>query len=157
MTFVARTLSWPVVSLLALSAAPCLAQTAMSPAPLSSVTAPDDPAPPGTAHLTPEQREAAIEAGAARAQHLIDNVDGGVSSDHRVHGEVGVEIGTGGRRAAFGSAVVPLGDSGAVAIAVETDRNHFFRRRPRQDSDPHRLGPIDWAEVRGEEWPPRGE
>ena len=127
MTFVARSMSGFVVSLLALFAAPCLAQTTISPAPLSSATAPDDPPPPGTARLTPEQREAALEEGAARAEHLIDS---GVSPDHRIHGEIGVEIGTGGSRAVFGSAVAPLGDRGAVAVSVESERSHY-RRRPR--------------------------
>ena len=127
MSFIARTMSGPAVSLLALLAAPCLAQTAISAAPHSSATASDDLPPPGTARLTPEQREAALEEGATRAERLID---GGASPDHRIHGEIGLEIGTGGSRAVFGSAVAPLGDSGAVAISVESERSHY-RRRPR--------------------------
>jgi hypothetical protein len=37
----------------------------------------------------------------------------------RVHGEVGVAIGTGGFRSIYGSSVVPIGEEGSAAIAFE--------------------------------------
>ena len=67
---------------LAFLAAPLAAQDASAPQ-------------PGIVALTPEQREAAIEAGAFRNESLRNG-----ASDRRVHGEMGVEIGSRGERAA---------------------------------------------------------
>jgi hypothetical protein len=49
-----------------------------------------------------------------------------------IHGEVGVEVGTGGHRAAYGTAVVPLGSDGSsatVSFATSTGRDQWRRRR----------------------------
>ena len=49
-----------------------------------------------------------------------------------VEGEVGVAVGTGGYRSIFGTAVMPLGQSGAVALSVENTQNdplRYYRRR----------------------------
>jgi hypothetical protein len=48
-----------------------------------------------------------------------------------IHGEVGVEVGTGGHRAAFGTAFVPLGDnaSAIVSFVTATGPNYYGRRR----------------------------
>jgi len=73
--------------------------------------------PPGTVALTPEQREAAIEAGAAQAKDLSLQYG---ASDRRVHGEVGVEVGSHGERAAYGTLVAPIGQSGVAAISYGT-------------------------------------
>lgn len=134
MTSLARMTTEPIAGLLlALLAAPCFAQTsdvvgAPDADPFFSGTIPPDPALAGAVHrLSPEQREAAIEAGAARSANAID---GGQGPDRKIHGEVGVEVGTGGYRAAYGTAVVPVGDTGMAAISVETDRgNYRWRRR----------------------------
>lgn len=120
--------------LLAFLTAPCVAQApaidaaeAPEPDPFFSGTIPPDPALAGPVHrLSPEQREAAIEAGAARSAREID---GGNGPDRQIHGEMGVAIGTGGYRAAYGSAVVPLGDTGVAAVSVETDRSNYRWRR----------------------------
>ena len=53
-------------------------------------------APSDMVALTPEQREAALEAGAARAAD--QSLQNG-ANDRRVHGEVVVEIGSRGERA----------------------------------------------------------
>jgi hypothetical protein len=107
--------------LLCLLAEPALAQT-----PAQAVPTPDT-AQSDIVRLTPQEREAAIEQGAARA--ALDAELAG-TPDRKIHGEVGVEIGTGGTRAAYGSAVVPLGDTGMAAFAFETDRSRYrFRRR----------------------------
>ena len=92
----------PAVLLMFLAiAAPCLAQSADIPPSSDIVT------------LTPEQREAALEAGAARA---AADLSGG-AGDRRVHGEMGVEIGTGGARSIYGTAVVPIGQNGVAAFS----------------------------------------
>ena len=49
-----------------------------------------------------------------------------------IHGQVGVEVGTGGRRAAFGTASVPRGEDGSgatVSFATSTGREELRRRR----------------------------
>jgi hypothetical protein len=49
-----------------------------------------------------------------------------------IHGEVGVEVGTGGHRAAYGTAFVPLGSDGSgatVSFATSTGRDELRRRR----------------------------
>ena len=49
-----------------------------------------------------------------------------------IHGEVGVEVGTGGHRAAFGTAYVPLGkDSGATVTFVTQSGPQYYGRRRR--------------------------
>ena len=107
--------------LLSLLAGPALAQTQAETMPAPDAAQAD------VVRLSPQEREAAIEQGAARAAR--DAELAGVP-DRKIHGEVGVEIGTGGARAAYGSAVVPLGDAGMAAVAFETDRSNYrFRRR----------------------------
>lgn len=88
------------------------------------------------APLAPEPRrlseaqvsEVLADAAARREASEPDQVP----PERTIHGEVGVSVGTGGYRAAFGTAVVPLGPtSGAViSIATETyrDRNVRYRR-----------------------------
>lgn len=106
--------------LLSLLARPALAQTQ------AETTAAPDPAQAGVVRLSPQEREAAIEQGAARAAR-----DGELAGalERKIHGEIGVEIGTGGTRAAYGAATIPLGDSGVAAVAFETDRSHYHVRR----------------------------
>lgn len=107
--------------LLSLLAGPALAQTQ------AETTPAPDAAQADVVRLSPQEREAAIEQGAARAARDAELAG---APDRKIHGEMGVEIGTGGTRAAYGSAVVPLGDTGAAAFAFETDRSHYrFRRR----------------------------
>jgi hypothetical protein len=107
--------------LLCLLAGPALAQTQAETVPAPDATQ------AGVVRLSPQEREAAIEQGAARAARDAEHA---VPSDRKIHGELGVEIGTGGTRAAYGSAIVPLGDTGVAAFAFETDRSNYrFRRR----------------------------
>ncbi len=78
----------------------------------------DAPAQPtDTVTLSPEQREAAIEAGAVRAHD--ESLQNG-ASDRRVHGEMGVEVGNRGQRAAYGTLVAPVGQNGMAAISYGT-------------------------------------
>jgi hypothetical protein len=73
--------------------------------------------------LSPEEREAAIEAGAAR--HAAELPINGLPTG--IHGEVGMMMGTGGARSMYGSAAVPLGDHGSAAFSFMTGRNLYGR------------------------------
>jgi hypothetical protein len=106
-------------------AGPVFAQSATAEEPFFSGTIPVDPSLRGTVRLTPEQREDALEYGASHPQGAIEGAPG---SDGRIHGEVGMAIGTGGYRSTYGTAVVPLGDTGAAAFSFETDRSNLRRR-----------------------------
>lgn len=74
-----------------------------------------------TITLTPEQAEAAKEAGAARnAQDAALGLEPG--RDRTIHGEMGVAIGTGGYRSMYGTAVVPLGDSATLGLSFDREQ-----------------------------------
>lgn len=76
--------------------------------------------------LNPEAKEKILNEAAARNADAIGapTING---IDRRIHGEVGMMIGTNGARGVFGSAVAPIGQSGSVAVAFENTR--FGRRR----------------------------
>jgi len=90
----------------------------MAPAPLA-------PAP----RRLSETQVSQVLAGAAARREAGEQVH--VPPERTIHGEVGVSVGTGGYRAAFGTAVVPLGQtSGAViSISTETRRDRHVRYR----------------------------
>jgi len=48
-----------------------------------------------------------------------------------IHGEMGVAIGTGGYREAFGTAVVPLGQDGVAIVSFDTVESNRGKRRRR--------------------------
>lgn len=50
-------------------------------------------------------------------------VDGITPGDRKIHGEVSVGIGTGGYRSFSGLSVIPVGETGTLAIAVSKSRN----------------------------------
>jgi hypothetical protein len=100
--------------LLAAITMPCLAQSTDA-----------QPTSSGIVSLTPEQREAALEAGAARGAADL----AGGTGDRRVHGEMGVEVGTGGERAIYGTAVVPIGQNGVAAFSYEQGRSARWKGR----------------------------
>jgi hypothetical protein len=108
------------------AAAPCTAQTTAAESIGTDPGWDAAPANSDSIRLTPEQREAALEEGAARAAAGLQP-DG--AADRRIHGEMGIEVGTSGERAAYGMAVVPLGENGAAAVAFETDRVKYRRHR----------------------------
>ena len=112
--------------LLAILATPCLAQSA------------DTPPASGVVSLTPEQREAALEAGAQRA---AADLSGG-AGDRRVHGEMGVEVGTGGERAIYGTAVVPIGQNGVAAFSYEQGQSARWKGRRRLNPAPESSQPA---------------
>jgi hypothetical protein len=85
-----------------------------------------------TITLTPEQVEAAKEAGAARnAEAAAMGLEPG--RDRAVHGEMGVAVGTGGYKSMYGTAIVPLGESSTLGLSYYNEqygngRNGRYRR-----------------------------
>lgn len=75
--------------------------------------------------LSPADREAALEAAAANAP--INGAPG--AGDGRIHGEMGVAVGTGGMRSVYGNTVIPLGQTGTLGLAFENTQ--FGRVRAR--------------------------
>jgi len=88
----------------------------------------DATVPSGVVALTPEQREAALEAGAAQAKD--ESLQYG-ASDRRVHGEIGVEVGSRGERGVYGTMVAPIGQNGMAAISYGTGQGPRWRRHGR--------------------------
>jgi hypothetical protein len=81
---------------------------------------------------TPERIEAAKEAAAVRNMNADTGVVNRGAVDRRVHGEMGVEIGTGGYRSVFATAVMPLGQDAGMAFSFENtqaDMRQYDRRR----------------------------
>ena len=90
----------------------------------------------GTIALTPVQMEAAKEAGARAHAHdgavAVDGIPllGGAPRDRQIHGEVGVSVGTDGYSAFYGAAIVPLGESGTLALALaQENERQIYRGR----------------------------
>ncbi len=77
--------------------------------------------------LSPEQREQALEAAAARP---VDDLPiNGLGSSRQIHGEVGFAVGTGGMRSVYGTVVAPIGDSGMASFSFEDGRYSDRRGR----------------------------
>lgn len=62
--------------------------------------------------------------------------------DRKIHGQVGVAIGTGGYRSAYIDSVMPLGKTGTLALSVGQEKNGF---RPYG----YGLGPSYWPRSPG--------
>ena len=73
--------------------------------------------------LTPEARAAALNAAANRDESLPLNGD-----PRKIHGEIGMEIGTGGHRALYGTTIVPIGETGSAAFSFLTSQANGWRR-----------------------------
>lgn len=82
-------------------------------------------APSDVIRLTPEQRAAVLDAASVRPNRGLD----GGGYDRAVHGEVGLEIGSRGERAVYGSAIVPLGDNASAAISFFDGRSGRWNPR----------------------------
>ncbi|MBR7620152.1 hypothetical protein JKL49_12215 [Phenylobacterium sp. 20VBR1] len=52
-----------------------------------------------------------------------DGVDGITPGERKMHGEVSVSVGTGGYRSFSALSVIPIGETGTLAIAVSQSRN----------------------------------
>ena len=86
--------------------------------------------------LTPEQVDAILAktgkrpADAAVGEGPATGITEARPCPTRPHGEMGVEMGSGGYSGTYGAAVVPLGCNAAVAISVGTSSsNGRYRRR----------------------------
>lgn len=81
----------------------------------------------GTVHrLSPEEVKRILAEAAEKPRSMSDEAG---EPAKKVHGEMGVMIGTGGARAAYGSAVIPLGDRGVAAFSFETGRYPGYGNR----------------------------
>jgi hypothetical protein len=114
--------------MLVLAAAPVAAATPVAePAAAAVITA-------ETIRLTPAQIAAAQAEGehrnrAAEALALTDDDFGAARRDRKIHGEVGVGIGSRGSNSQYGTVVAPLGDSGTAAFSYErSDYGRNYRR-----------------------------
>lgn len=79
--------------------------------------------------LSPQALEEIQSRADARAKADVSDL---TPPAHRaIHGEVGFGIGTGGYRSVFGTALVPLGESGILALSFENAQfgNGYGRRR----------------------------
>jgi hypothetical protein len=93
--------------------------------PLLLLTAVPARAEPLVFSLSPEAREAAIDAASRQPERnplILGQAPETAAQDRRIHGEVGFSIGTGGTRSVFGTTMVPLGDDAAAAFSFSTGR-----------------------------------
>jgi hypothetical protein len=121
-----RIMSVPTIAAAALIAlaAPALAEVPPA-APVPADTLPGDTISADTVRLSPDQREAALEYGASRsARELPIN---GLS--RQIHGEVGMEIGSNGSHAIYGTTTVPLGDTGSASFSFLNANSGRYRYR----------------------------
>jgi hypothetical protein len=105
-------------------AAPAFAEVPPA-APVAADSAPADQIAADTVRLSPDQREAALEYGASRSSRELP-ING---LGRQIHGEVGMEIGSNGSHAIFGTATVPLGDSGSATISFLNANGGRYRYR----------------------------
>ena len=101
----------------------CLLLAAAMIAPSAGFATPAPPL-PSEVRLSDEDKEKVLEAAAAKNRappavqtDVADDADEALPPP--IHGEVGVEIGTGGYRSAYGTTVVPL-DDGVAIISLGT-------------------------------------
>lgn len=70
----------------------------------------------------PDARSAGLPPSAEREAILGSSLYGAPPRDKKVHGEVGMFVGTGGARGIYGSAGVPLGENGMASFSFESSR-----------------------------------
>ena len=91
-------------------------------APVSAATPP-----PSEHRLTPAQIQQVLDDAAAQRE-ASDRLIGALPATPDVHGELGVEIGTGGYRSAYGSAVLGIGRRGSAMVSFDSTRFNSRRR-----------------------------
>ena len=88
----------------------------------------DTAANPSEIRLSPEQVEQVLaetaERRAAAERKALEPEGDGLDLVPPIYGELGLTIGTGGYRSAYGSAVFPMGEQGSAAISFSLDRSH---------------------------------
>ena len=99
-------------------------------APAGALAAPASPL-PSQVRLSDEEKEKALEAAASRNRAppaaKVELADETKDAPAPIHGEVGFEVGTGGYRSAYGTAVIPLEGAGVAIISLGT--SDFGNRR----------------------------
>jgi hypothetical protein len=94
-----------------------------------------DPAPANAdeRRLSPAEVQKILDAASTRPAMPVPGgpVDESAIAPRAVHGEMGVAIGTGGYREAFGTTVLPLGSDGVAILSFDTADfgNRYSRRR----------------------------
>ena len=107
----------------------------LSPAALAAAVVDDVPTGAATVHrLSPDAIEAALADGAARnraaeALAALPSID----TDRKIHGEVGVGMGSNGGREAFGTAAVPVGENGSAVMSYDYSRQNYPQNYSRRD------------------------
>lgn len=79
------------------------------------------PSPAGEV-LKPSPAGEALKPSPERDAILGSSLYGDQKRDNRIHGEVGMFIGTGGARGIYGSTAVPLGENGMAQFSFETSQ-----------------------------------
>jgi hypothetical protein len=97
-----------------------LASALLVPGTAAAAADPPQPAPamPSEHRLSPDQIKSILDD-AARKRELAQLPEEGLAP--AIHGEIGLSIGTGGYRSAFGTAVVPLFDNGVAIVSFGAD------------------------------------
>ena len=77
---------------------------------------------PSEVRLSDAEREKVLEAAAASRHErtAVQSMDDTSTEEfgRQIHGEVGFEIGTGGYRSAYGTAIVPIDNDGVAIISL---------------------------------------
>lgn len=115
----AATCGWPVIA---------FAQSI--PAPTTTQPAPPAAAETDTIRLTDAQRDAILNASTEEsAAAARGEMTGPENAKRRIHGEMGVMIGSNGTRGAYGTADIPLGDNAGATVSFESSRFGYPRSR----------------------------
>ncbi|MEG3174810.1 hypothetical protein U1872_01100 [Sphingomonas sp. RB3P16] len=106
------------------------ASSAQSAQPAPTTQAPATPdAEPGVRRISDAERAAILESATPESAALARGEDPGAERLGRgIHGEVGAMIGTGGARAIYGTAAIPLGDNAGAIVSFESSRFGYPRR-----------------------------
>jgi hypothetical protein len=78
---------------------------------------------PGTVALSAEERARVLDTASRRSDDDLP-ING---ADRKIHGTVGMEIGSRGGRALYGSTIVPLGETGTAAFSFMTGQSGRWR------------------------------
>ncbi|WP_165324272.1 hypothetical protein [Rhizorhabdus phycosphaerae] len=73
--------------------------------------------------LSPAEKEKLLDAAAQKPRPVGELPVNGVIG--KVHGQVGMFVGTGGARGVFGTAVAPVGETGQIAVSFENSRFRY--------------------------------
>jgi hypothetical protein len=82
--------------------------------------------------LSPAEVEKILEAAAVKNKVAADQAkpaEAPPKPARPVQGEVGVSVGTGGYRSAYGTAIMPIGEEGVAVISVGTEEYGRRKRR----------------------------